>query len=268
MTTPIETIKKRCFFNAPWNDLKTSNLDFFLEHKLQPEIGLEGSCLYEEDHKAFEQVAACLQRQGLACTLHAPFFDLTPGGLDPYILKKTREKLNLAFDLIPVFKPRSIVCHLQFEENKHGYVLEKWLAASLATWTQLADRAQRQNVPLMLENTYERNPAVHTAVLTKLDTRFAGFCLDVGHLSTFAGSAWQEWLPALLPWLGQLHLHDNNGERDQHLAPGRGIFDFHGLFSFLRQNHCHPILTFEPHSKEDLRQTLSYLETTGLLNGI
>jgi sugar phosphate isomerase/epimerase len=84
----------------------------------------------------------------------------------------------------------------------------------------------------------------------------------------FAESSWQEWLPEMLPWLGQMHLHDNHGERDEHLAPGRGIFDFSGLFRYLKQKGCHPILTFEPHSEEDLRQTFDYLEATRLLENI
>jgi sugar phosphate isomerase/epimerase len=268
MTDRLDRIKKRCFINAPWYDLKERYLDFFLAHNIQPEIGLEGLCLYNEDRKEFARVATCLEKSGLSCTLHAPFFDLTPGGLDPRLLEKTREKLNVAFDLIAVFRPRSIVCHLQFENNKHGYVFNEWFAAASATWTQLVGKARRLNVPVMFENTYERDPSTHKALLKRLDSKFAGFCLDTGHLSAFAGSTWQEWLPEMLPWLGQLHLHDNNGRRDEHLAPGRGIFDFPGLFSYLKKNDCHPILTFEPHSEEDLRQTFAYLEETGLLDNI
>jgi sugar phosphate isomerase/epimerase len=267
-TNTLDQIKKRIFINAPWYDLKGKYLDLFLEHNIQPEIGLEGLCLYDEDRKAFQHVAASLHKHDLACTLHAPFFDLTPGGLDPFLLEKTREKLNAAFALIPVFQPCSIVCHLQFEDNKHGYVFKEWFASAYATWTQLVHIAKRHNVPIMFENTYEKDPSAHTALLTKLDSPFARFCLDAGHLLAFAGSSWQQWLPAMLPWLGQLHLHDNTGGRDLHLAPGRGYFDFPGLFTFLRNNKLHPIVTFEPHSEEDLWQTFAYLEETGLLTGI
>jgi sugar phosphate isomerase/epimerase len=267
-TSDLAHIKKRCFINAPWYDLKEKYLDLFLVHDIQPEIGLEGLCLYNEDRSAFERVAAILKKHSLACTLHAPFFDLAPGGLDPYILEKTREKLKVAFALIPVFQPRSIVCHLQFEENKHGYVYKEWFENAFATWRQLVNIAKRHNVPVMFENTYEKDPTIHMAMLKKLDTPFAGFCLDVGHLLAFAGSSWQQWLPGMLPWLGQLHLHDNSGDRDSHLAPGRGSFDFAGLLAYLRNNQLHPIITFEPHSEDDLWQTFSFLKTTQLLTDI
>ena len=263
--SPFSLIKQLCFINAPWYDLKEKYLDLFLLEKIQPEIGLEGLCLYDEQRKDFERVAKLLAQNGLNCTLHAPFFDLAPGGLDPHILAKTRDKLALAFDLIPVFKPRSIVCHLQFEANKHGYVFEQWLKAALDTWTPLINAARRYNVVVNFENTYEHTPGTHTTFLSSLKQPGAGFCLDTGHLMTFAHSTWEQWLPAMLPWLGQLHLHDNNGARDEHLAPGKGLFDFPGLFAFLRKNGSRPILTLEPHSEDDMRQSFLYFETTGLL---
>ncbi len=268
MTNALDKIKKRCFISAPWYDLKEKYLEFFLEQNIQPEIGLEGLCLYNEERKDFIRIADCLKKKGLACTLHAPFFDLTPGGLDPYLLEKTREKLNRAFDLISIFQPHSIVCHLQFEANKHGYVFNEWFATAYATWTQLVEKAGRLKVPVMFENTYEKEPSTHKALLDRLNSNYSGFCLDVGHLLAFAGSTWREWLPEMLPWLGQMHLHDNHGSRDEHLAPGSGNFDFPGLFAYLKQKDCHPILTFEPHSEAAIRQTFDYLVTTRLLENI
>ncbi len=268
MNFPNKDLTRRCFVNAPWQMLKTELLDLYLEHGIQPEIGLEGACLYDEDPAEFRRVAEVLQRHNLACTLHAPFFDLAPGALDPVILAASREKLRRAFELLAIFKPRSIVCHLQFETNKQGYKLQEWTVSALATWQQLLDTASHLQIPIMLENTYEKSPHAHRAILSRLNSPYAGFCLDVGHLMAFAHSPWQEWLPALSPWLGQLHLHDNTGEGDQHLAPGRGHFDFPGLFAFLRTNRLHPIITLEPHSREDLWQTFAYLEATGLLTDI
>jgi sugar phosphate isomerase/epimerase len=259
MKIPQE-ITRKCFVNAPWQILKTDNLSLFIEHGIQPEIGLEGTCLYDEDPAEFQRIASILHKHNLACTLHAPFFDLTPGALDPYLLAASRDKLRRAFDLLPIFKPRSIVCHLQFEENKQGYKLKEWTDVVLTTWRQLLKTATKANVPIMLENTYEQTAITHQTILTQLNSPYAGFCLDVGHLLAFAHSSWQDWLPTLSPWLGQLHLHDNHGERDEHLAPGRGIFDFPALFQFLHQNNLHPLITLEPHSQEDLWQAFAYLE--------
>ncbi len=267
MSTPdFHHITSRCFVNAPWYDLKERYLDLFIEQKMQPEIGLEGLCLYEETEDNFRQIAKALQDNGLSCTLHAPFFDLAPGALDPEILEVSRNKLRKAFSLIDIFQPQSVVCHLNYEENKQGYKKNEWKTAALGTWQELSEKAAKHGCTLMLENTYESTPDAHESILTGLASDTTRFCLDVGHLMSFAKTPWQDWLPRLSPWLGQLHLHDNNGENDEHLGLGLGSFDFQGLFQFLSVNNLHPLVTLEPHSEKDLQQALEYLDRTRLLD--
>ncbi len=261
-------LTSRCFVNAPWYDLKGRYLDLFLSHGIQPEIGLEGLCLYDEPEEEFRKIAGILQDNKLSCTLHAPFFDLAPGALDPEILKASRNKLRKAFSLIEIFQPKSIVCHMNFEENKQGYKMVAWKASALETWRELTKIAAKFSCILMLENTYENSPDAHEAILSEIDSINARFCLDVGHLMSFAKTPWQDWLPRLSPWLGQLHLHDNNGSGDQHLGLGLGAFDFTSLFQFLAANDLHPLVTLEPHSEDDLWQSLKYLDETRLLDMI
>lgn len=262
------SITRGCFINAPFHQLQQGMLDFFVQNRLQPEVGLEGDCLWNVSIDDFRNTAETLQKNGLACTLHAPFFDLAPGAIDEKIRKVTREKLRRAFDLIPLFKPRSIVCHLGYEENKHSYKFEKWLKYATETWRGLIDIAAQHNTLVMFENTYEVTPEIHHKLLTDLDSPHVKYCLDTGHLMAYAGTSWQLWLDRLLPWLGQLHLHDNNGKRDDHIAIGTGLFDFKELFAFLRDNKQQPIITLEPHSKEDLWMSLKNINDMDLLIGL
>ncbi len=266
MVSKYKDITSRCFVNAPWYELKDSYLDLFLHHSIQPEIGLEGLCLYEESMDEFQKVASILKKHDLSCTLHAPFFDLAPGALDPKVLDVSRNKLKKAAELIALFQPKSMVCHLNFEENKQGYKKEQWLKVACETWQEIMKMAMAQGCILMLENTYETTPWAHETIFTKLDPGNARFCLDVGHLMSFAKTPWQDWLPRLSPWLGQLHLHDNNGESDQHLGLGLGAFDFESLFQFLAAHKLHPLITLEPHSEDDMWQALEYLQRTKLLD--
>ena len=253
------------FVNAPFLHLENGLLDIFIQKGLQPEIGLEGEFLYTRKSADYENIARQLREHSLSCTLHAPFFDLAPGALDPHILEATRHKMALAFKLIDIFHPRAIICHLNFEDNKHGYKLPEWSRHAEVTWRQLLKMAEGRHCQLMLENTYEKNPAQHINMLTALNSPNAGFCLDTGHLMAFANSPWQDWLPAMHKWLGHLHLHDNHGNRDEHLGIGLGDFDFKGLFKFLGTNHLSPTVTLEPHSEEDLMISLGALKEMGVI---
>jgi len=253
-------LTSRLFINAPFERLQGDLFRIFIDNRLQPEIGLEGSCLYEKSRRDFKEIAHAFKDEGLACTIHAPFCDLAPGGSDQAVLGATRTKLRKAFELIEVFAPVSIVCHLAYEENKHGFKQDEWLANSLETWRELLAIAESHQVPVAFENTYEINPDQHLKILTALDSPYARFCLDVGHVMAFAGNGWRDWLKPLLPWLGQLHLHDNSGTRDDHLAIGQGTFDFAGLFDYLCQQNQRPVITLEPHREEGLWDSLRALE--------
>ncbi|HIH96153.1 MAG TPA: sugar phosphate isomerase/epimerase [Thermoplasmata archaeon] len=61
-----------------------------------------------------------------------------------------------------------------------------------------------------------------------------GFCFDVGH-ANFTGG-WKQWVnnKELMSRLTNLHLHDNNGEIDEHMTIGEGNLDFEALLSHLR----------------------------------
>ncbi|HFQ80384.1 MAG TPA: hypothetical protein ENK33_03320, partial [Desulfobacterales bacterium] len=99
-----------CFVNAPYGFLEEGLIDTFIEHGLQPEIGLEGEILYTRKKSDYKKIADLLRENSLSCTLHAPFFDLAPGAIDPEILAVSRNKLRLAFELITIFRPRAVIC--------------------------------------------------------------------------------------------------------------------------------------------------------------
>ncbi|WP_456384511.1 sugar phosphate isomerase/epimerase family protein [Desulfolithobacter sp.] len=264
----FQLIKRRCFINAPFDLLSTGLLNLFLLHRLQPEIGLEGCCLWDKGQKHFASLAEALGRADLRCTLHAPFLDLSPGAFDPKIREVSQEKLRRAFDLTGIFSPESIVCHLGYEDNKHQGKFTTWLDNALHTWEALLTIAVKNGTRVMFENTYEKSPEVHRKLFERLNCSHLGFCLDTGHTQAFAHTPWQPWIDELGPWLGQIHLHDNDTTGDDHLAIGRGCFDFQGLFDHLKASSRTPIITLEPHTEEDLWHSLAAIEEQGLFTGL
>ncbi len=265
MPSSFHTTPDGCFINAPIRQLQGELLPLLLKHRLQPEIGLEGDALYTMGDQVFTDLAQTLRAEGLSCTLHAPFFDLSPGALDARILAVSREKLKRAFELIAIFKPRAIICHLNYESNKHGYKQEEWFAAAFETFNQLLTMAAQTQTIMALENTYETEPSQHLRMIQALDSPYARICLDVGHLMAFAKCPWQTWTEAL-PWVGHLHLHDNQGDTDTHQAIGRGRFDFTGFLEALAQHGIQPGVTLEPHSDEDLWESLNALARLGVVD--
>ena len=58
-----------------------------------------------------------------------------------------------------------------------------------------------------------------------------GFCLDTGHALIAAGPEKAAlFLEIMAPHLQAFHLSDTAGDRDSHLAPGRGLVEWDGVF--------------------------------------
>ena len=242
-------------------------LDLFLTRKLNPELGLDAQSLETFSPEWHKKTARIFHDAGLDCAVHLPFFDLRPGSLDPMIRRASRERLLRAVDTARIYNPAHFIAHLDYNNVIYSHFEEAWLENSLRTWELVL--ARTADAPLYLENVFELGPDHHVRVLRGLEGK-AGACLDVGHWHCFGKGCERgnlsEWLAALDPFLGHLHLHDNDGSADQHLGLGLGGIPWEELLAWLENREAPVSITFEPHTEEDFLATEAYLRNkTGLL---
>lgn len=261
MALTAEALIARVQVNIPYPYLEKGYLDLFLKQGLNPEIGLDAYSLGHFPRKAFRKTARLFQDARRRLTLHAPFQDILPGAKDGFIRGASRRRLRQAFALLPVFKPVTIVCHLGYEAKFYQGDLRKWLTRSANTWKELAALAANQGVTVMLENVYEKEPGLFVELLKLVDAPNLQICLDVGHLQAFGDGDFDLWLNTLWPHIGQLHLHDNHGDLDAHLALGQGIVPLAATLNFLAARDRQPLVTLEPHHEGSLEPSLEYLST-------
>jgi len=247
--------------NIPFRMLHASHLKGFIKHGLNPEIGFDAAALDQYALPDFSGIADQLHERGLTITLHAPFMDLSPGSTDPRIWAITQSRFEQLLRLIPIFMPKTLVCHAGYDEKRYGYNRAVWVEKSLDMWSWLAKRVRDEGACLALENVYEHRPEDIRFIFETLQGQRVGFCLDIGHQSVFSRAPLEEWIEILGQYIVQLHLHDNSGKLDEHQALGRGLIDFHRFFKKLitvKKNP--PIVTLEPHREEHLWPSLEYLE--------
>ena len=257
----MNEILKKVQVNIPFTMLYESYLSRFMEYGINPEIGFDAISLDRFSLSDFEGIAERISQRGLSTTLHAPFIDLSPGSPDPAVRDLTRHRFQQMLPLIPVFQPRTVVCHMGWDEKRCWYYRESWIQHSLEFWSWFAEGINKEGAVLVLENVYESNPTEFLKFFTDLKDQDVGFCLDSGHHAVFSRVSLSEWLKPLAQYIAQLHLHDNYGSRDDHLALGKGNIDFEALLRHLKDAKSHPpIITLEPHREEDLGPSLEYLE--------
>ncbi|MDY6987143.1 MAG: sugar phosphate isomerase/epimerase family protein [Thermodesulfobacteriota bacterium] len=247
----------------PFRLLKEKYLPLVLEKRINPEIGIDGNVMDTHSRKAFSEMASLLRHEGLSITLHGPFYDLAPGAMDKKILEATRERLRQAFDLIPLFEPAAIVCHTGYDSKRYQDDKDLWLETAMATWAPLLGDLQGTKTTLMLENVYEETPVMLLRLIKGLNSNKVGFCFDAGHMNAFSETNLRGWLEHLGPFVKELHIHDNHGTRDDHLAIGAGNIDFDTLFRYVEKNRLKPIMTLEAHKEKWIWQSLEALSRSG-----
>ncbi len=80
-------------------------------------------------------------------------------------------------------------------------------------------------------------------ILAALETNQVGACLDTGH--AFLAGDLYNLVYKLTPYLRMLHVHDNSGQYDEHLAPGDGRIDWRSFLGELVQIGFHGAMILE-----------------------
>ncbi len=146
-----------------------------------------------------------------------------------------------AAELIPF---KYLVLHLgDRDDSWDGHTLEH----SLTALEHLKCYASPLGVKLLVENIPNAVTAPEHILEILAVGHFStiGVCLDVGHAHMLGGVA--ETLATLRPHIRSAHLHDNHGERDEHLWPGDGTIDWDVAYGGIQAAPLAPAGVLEIH---------------------
>ncbi len=251
-------MKKSIFVHVPFPML-VEELTLIATERVNVEIYFPASVLDELPASKLKRVKQVLTDNGLACTFHAPFMDLAPGAFDSKIGAVTRERFTQLLAVARDFSPKVIVFHPGYDERRYGKVKAEWLAHSIQTWQWLVEQTQQDDFLLALENIFDPTPTLLQEIINRVNSPRLKHCLDIGHFQLFARCSLTEWFQALGGEIVEVHLHDNHGDEDEHLAIGEGIVDFPHLFELLSRQKQQIAWVIEAHSEQGARTSLKRL---------
>lgn len=244
--------------HIPWALIDTS-LKRVLDLGLTPEIAFKGPELDTLNENLLEHVSQTLATAQVRPTVHAPFFDLNPGALDPLIRQVTHLRLNQSLSIAGRLNAHLMVIHPGVDKWRYPNLDHAWLALAKDFFPSLINQASSCRCRLAVENIYEETPDRLVQLVEGLNSEWFGHCFDAGHWHLFGKLAMGEWLEALRPRLFHLHLHDNHGQSDDHLPLGEGIIDFSPLKLYMEKTPVRPSITLEAHSPDHLNRSLQQL---------
>ena len=207
----------------------------------------------EEDvHRAGEMMRS-LDLQPFS--FHAPFADrIDITSLDPHAREAAVDELLKACHAAAVMGVRHIVLHPGPERSGRPPPEEflQRLENAAESLNKVAGSCNELGLELLLENMLPHLMFGHTGdmmhLLGEIKSCNVGTCLDTGH--AFLAGEINMVIHKLSGHLKMVHVNDNKGDRDSHLAPGDGAIDWPSVVGELRKHEFHGSLILELSSGE------------------
>ncbi len=245
----------RPFINLPYRMVE-ANIPRIVNLGIGIEIYIDNNLLDEVSEKAAGTLGGRLRGEGIACTLHAPFMDLSPGGYDKGVRSLTREALAKSARIASELGAKVMVCHPGYDRWRFDGHEQLWLEGSVHTWQEVLRHIDRA-IPVAVENVFEERPDTLSELFGHFDRDRLMFCFDSGHFNLFSKVSLGAWLMPLSSRIVEMHLHDNHKTRDDHLPIGQGTFPFRELRSLLDGISGRLVFVAEVHGE---RQALESIE--------
>lgn len=157
---------------------------------------------------------------------------------------------------------RILVVHPFFPDYAHRQSTEDEWNINMESYSSLIPAAREYGVTICLENIGMRYKGkFYHAFTSDIGTacrsvdelnalagdRVFGFCLDTGHMLIGGLDAYRT-VTQLGSRIRALHIHDNDGDQDLHLAPYMGILDWDRLLAGLKAIDFRNTLSFETYN--------------------
>jgi sugar phosphate isomerase/epimerase len=230
------------------------------EAGINPEIYLSSESLDDISLGDVRWIKRGLDDKGLRITMHGPYMDLNPAGGDERVRQVTIERYLQLFQVAGILNPLVIVLHSGYDRWRYDGNESFWLKQSIKTWPLFVKRAEKIGAIIAVENVFDDNPGTLKMLVERINSSNFRICFDPGHWNLFSKLSMKDWFDKIGNYIAEIHLHDNLGGRDDHLAIGDGQIDFNALFEVACAYSKEIILTIEAHNEEVMWKALKNLE--------
>ena len=262
-------MKPEIHVNIAVKDLKSEDLSFLAHQNLHPELYFAGDVIDALSADKLDALIKEVANGAFSPSLHGPFYDLNLGALDPKIREISIERVLWSLETARRFKATQVVVHPGYTTPILARSFPLWLERAREGLKRITAKGEELGVRIAFENTYDQNPSALLNLLHGLPTAFAGVCFDIGHFNLHSQTTLREWLDTLNSRIFEVHLHDNLGADDDHIAIGDGTVKFQPLFTWLLKQEKLPLLTLEMEQKTHVIKSIPRVrEWLGLSNEV
>ncbi len=242
----IFEVKQLIFYlSTPLSEVE-DKLDLVKEQGFHPEIRMTRTdFLFDMTARRLQDLREKIESYRLKTFTHGPFFGLDIASLDEGISRYTKDCLLRGLDVTAALGGEVMVMHTGYLPYFSRGGRRHWFRNWRARMPAVAEAAAKKGVLIALENSWDDRPEIMLRLAESLSGYDMRYCIDTGHVNRYSRLPLKRWWDVLGKKVEVLHLHDNDGLSDDHLAPGEGCFDFEQLAEILKGESGFPRLDLE-----------------------
>ncbi len=192
-------------------------------------------------------------------TLHGSFYDIVVSSSDKAIREASQMRVRQSLCVARTLGVRGVVFHTGTIGNFKNRPYETgWLSGNVSFWREVCE--EYGDLQIWMENMFDTTPDLLRALAEQMaDVPNFGVCLDYAHARVFGGDP-GEWLSQLAPFIRHMHINDNDGLADLHLAVGKGVIDWKTFDAQVRSLENAPSVLVETTRLSRQKESLAYME--------
>ena len=211
--------------------------DYETRARLIKEAGFDG--VFLEWKENLEEIARIIRQAGLTIeTIHLPFSLANSLWEETEEGKAYYEQIKTGIMMASKLEIKTVIVH-----TIRGLTPPSISFVGLTRMQELVQLASEKQIYIALENI--RMHEYIDYFYRNIKSPWLRFCFDAGHANCFSKDiddfAWHTYGDKLIC----VHLHDNNGQSDQHVMPFQGNINWEKLMHELKENHYPGPLTLE-----------------------
>jgi sugar phosphate isomerase/epimerase len=245
----------KCILLCDWDNFKyvasiarMNNLGIEFQSFCEPEL-LENPKQAILEHYAYKDV--------VHKALHGAFYDLCPGSYDPLVREVARKRVLQSLEVARELNICDVIFHYGYVPNTSSP--EEWTRRSVEFWKGILEQTP-ERIRLHVENMFEDTPRVIKRLVDLVNSPRLGICLDIGHVYAFSETSVFEWVETLGSGISYVHIHDNNGRKDEHLAIGDGSIPIKRVLDAIETQSNEALWALEQEHEDDLIRSLEWIK--------
>ena len=232
----------------------------YLEVQLEPPF--LPSDMNDQQKQNFKDTIAS---SNLTHTMHAPYDDVNLASLKEPIRRASLEIMKDCVDFSMDVGSTILVIHAGFCPTnliaRHEDAIQRFRASLLELAMYAHDRSVKigvENKQVGIDREIILYPDEHLEIIQEYHDLDVGAVIDIGHANT-ADIDLPQYVKKLLPYLIEIHLHDNDGINDSHIGLGEGTANIEGVIDILLKSKFKGPTILELDSKEVIEQAIAFI---------